>query len=159
MFFFSELLQTNLDMKLGEISQNKMSCCWRVLCWFAAFTSRFKKRRRKSADQISESSNTDDSLNTESSSCSSADDSNIAQYQTLYNTAEVVRYVLYSTKENVICLHEVFRQVVNYYVSYFYIVKIVWRHRSVCRHVLNQYIYNILARFAGTFDLIYDTTH
>ena len=90
-----------------------MSCRWRVLCWFVAFTIRFKKpgRRISEEDRLSESSNTDDSLNAETGSLSSVDEKNVMQYETLYVTAEIVRSVLYSTKENILCLHEVFRQV------------------------------------------------
>ena len=84
-----------------------------MLCWFVAFTIRFKKpgRRISEEDRLSESSNTDDSLNAETGSLSSVDEKNVMQYETLYVTAEIVRSVLYSTKENVLCLHEVFRQV------------------------------------------------
>lgn len=99
------MLQTSVvDGKLQEGSQIQMSCRWRVLCWFVAFTIRFKKpSRRNDEDRLSESSVSEESV-------TPVEEKSI-QFETLYVTAEIVRSVLYSTKDNVLCLHEVFRQV------------------------------------------------
>ena len=108
----SEILQTNIvDSKLQEGLPAQMNCRWRVLCWFVAFTIRFKKpHRRNEEDRLSESSIIEDSASSETYSVSSSEDKSM-QFETLYVTAEVVRSVLYSTRDNVLCLHEVLRQV------------------------------------------------
>ena len=88
-----------------------MTCRWRVLCWFVAFTIRFRKQNRRSGDdRLSDASINDDSTSSETHSITSFDDRN-THFENLLVTADVVRSVLYSTKDNVLCLHEVFRQV------------------------------------------------
>ena len=88
-----------------------MTCRWRVLCWFVAFTIRFRKQNRRSGDdRLSDASINEDSTSSETHSITSFDDRN-THYENLLVTADVVRSVLYSTKDNVLCLHEVFRQV------------------------------------------------
>lgn len=100
-----------MDSRLQEGSQTQMSCRWRVLCWFVAFTIRFKKpNRRIDEDRLSESSITEDSVNTGTYAATPLEEKSF-QFETLFMTAEIVRSVLYSTKDNVLCLHEVFRQV------------------------------------------------
>eukprot|EP00795_Rhopilema_esculentum_P002762 gene2762-982_t len=136
-----------VETKTGEESQTQMNCRWRVLCWFVAFTIRFKKPgRRNEEDRISESSNTDDSVNNDAySPAATTDEKSILQYETLFDTAEVVRSVLYSTKDNVVCLHEVFRQGFLMPISWSDIICRVmtvyheWFKAEVCRKVIKMY--------------------
>ena len=108
----SEILQTNvIDNRSEEGSQVQMNCRWRVLCWFVAFTIRFRKQNRKSGDDgLSDVSINEDSASSETHSVASFDDRS-THFENLFFTADIVRSVLYSTKDNILCLHEVFRQV------------------------------------------------
>ena len=120
--FLELILDPSEEIKSTDPSQRMLDCRWKVLYWFVAFTIKFK-RRKKSLDKLSESSiagestadtttetsTTDPQLSPSPSQLS--DDSNSRQYETLCEGAEVIRGVLYSTRENVIYLHEILRQV------------------------------------------------
>ena len=121
-----EILTANVvDSRYQEDSQTHINCRWRVLCWFIAFTIRFRKPNRKNDDdKVPESSINEDSASTETYTVSSNDERN-AQFESWYFTAEIVRFVLYSTKDNVLCLHEVLRQVSISFTSFLLFIKLV----------------------------------
>ncbi|KXJ04572.1 hypothetical protein AC249_AIPGENE27717, partial [Exaiptasia diaphana] len=105
---------TSSDMaKLSRMSGPRES----VLRWFVAFTVRFK---RQNADDPGSPFLSSKSLDTPLSSSPTSSPGSIASVdllrtgstnsEHLYEASDVIRKVLYSTKDNVQLLHEVLRQ-------------------------------------------------
>ena len=86
-----------------------------VLRWFVAFTNRFRRTDQSADSEVDGSADpTTPTYVMPATSLATANvpaDSALMNKENLHIASEIIRKVLYSTKDNVQLLHEVFRQV------------------------------------------------
>lgn len=124
----TSILEEGKIYQRGSLGQQpssiSMLCQCAVLRWLIAFAIRFKRKSKSSTDSKSIDSGSlaaqestelqpisEDVSKTSASNDESSPATRSKQYELLCEAADIVRAVFSSTQENVLAVHEVFRQV------------------------------------------------